>query len=155
MTQDEEKGRGAGGSLLSSETFELPTRDTTEGMRFGSYDKLDDDGLCAPGTSLPAQWALLSRRIFYLSPLYLSTGVRVNGGDILIGKTSPMMATGADGTVNRLSKKDSSTSMRHQESGIVDRVVLTTNEKGFKFCKVRIRNVRVPQIGDKFRYVGM
>ena len=61
-----------------------------------------------------------------------------------------MMATGADGTVNRLSKKDASTSMRHQESGIVDRVVLTTNEKGFKFVKVRIRNVRVPQIGDKF-----
>ena len=53
----------------------------------------------------------------------IRTGVRVNGGDILIGKTSPMMATGADGTVNRLSKKDSSTSMRHQESGIVDRVV--------------------------------
>lgn len=25
--------------------------------------------------------------------------------------------------------------MRHQESGIVDRVVLTTNEKGFRFCK--------------------
>lgn len=123
--QDEEKGRGAGGSLLSSETFEIPTRDTTEGMRFGSYERLDEDGLCPPG-------------------------VRVNGGDILIGKTSPIMATGADGTVNRLSKKDGSTSMRTQESGIVDRVVLTTNEKGFKFVKVRIRNVRVPQIGDKF-----
>jgi len=123
--QDEEKGRGAGGSLLSSETFEIPTRDTTEGMRFGSYEGLDEDGLCPPG-------------------------VRVNGGDILIGKTSPIMSSGADGTVNRLSKKDGSTSMRTQESGIVDRVVLTTNEKGFKFVKVRIRNVRIPQIGDKF-----
>jgi DNA-directed RNA polymerase II subunit RPB2 len=94
-------------------------------MRFGSYERLDEDGLVSPG-------------------------VRVNGGDILIGKTSPMLATGADGTAHRLSKKDASTSMRHQESGIVDRVTLTTNEKGFRFCKVRIRNVRVPQIGDKF-----
>lgn len=34
-----------------------------------------------------------------------SPGVRVNGGDILIGKTSPMLATGADGTAHRLSKK--------------------------------------------------
>lgn len=94
-------------------------------MRFGSYERLDEDGLVAPG-------------------------VRVDGGDILIGKTSPMLATGSDGTAHRLSKKDASTSMRHQESGIVDRVTLTTNEKGFRFCKVRIRNVRVPQIGDKF-----
>ena len=40
--------------------------------------------------------------------------------------------------------------MRSNEAGIIDRVMLTTDIKGNKYSKVRIRNLRVPQIGDKF-----
>jgi len=40
--------------------------------------------------------------------------------------------------------------MRKNEAGICDTVMLTTNKEGHKYVKVKIRNTRIPQIGDKF-----
>jgi len=50
--QEEAKGGGAGGRLLEKETFEIPTRETCTEMRWGSYEKLDVDGLVHPGKSI-------------------------------------------------------------------------------------------------------
>ncbi|KAK6919060.1 RNA polymerase Rpb2, domain 3 [Dillenia turbinata] len=119
--RDEEKKMGT----LVKEDFGRPNRENTMGMRHGSYDKLDDDGLAPPGT-------------------------RVSGEDVIIGKTSPIAQDDAQGVASRYTRRDHSTSLRHSESGMVDQVLLTTNADGLRFVKVRMRSVRIPQIGDKF-----
>ncbi|KAF2303335.1 hypothetical protein GH714_016852 [Hevea brasiliensis] len=119
--RDEEKKMGT----LVKEDFGRPDRANTMGMRHGSYDKLDDDGLAPPGT-------------------------RVSGEDVIIGKTTPLSQDEAQGQSARYTRRDHSISLRHSETGIVDQVLLTTNADGLRFVKVRVRSVRIPQIGDKF-----
>lgn len=121
----------AGGTLklgANVERFEKPNRATCTGLKQNSYDKLDDDGLVAPGTA-------------------------VSGDDILIGKTvtlhAPPPGVAAERPA-RIDRKDASVSMRPHETGIVDRVMLSTNKDGQRMVKVRVRSVRFPQVGDKF-----
>jgi len=47
-------------------------------------------------------------------------------------------------------KKDISTQLKHSENGKIDSVVVTVNEEGRTFTKVKMRSIRIPQIGDKF-----
>jgi DNA-directed RNA polymerase II subunit RPB2 len=113
--------------LTVVERFEKPMRSDTIGMRKGTYDKLDEDGIIAPG-------------------------VRVSGEDIIIGKTAPL-APEAEELGQRTkahTKLDVSTPLRSTENGIVDQVLVSTSNDDLKFVKVRMRTTKVPQIGDKF-----
>lgn len=108
------------------ETHEVPDPDTT--ILHGSYAKLEEDGLVAPG-------------------------MKVTGDDIIIGKTSTVTTYGGDDfetQAARYTKKDASVALRSTENGIVDQVMITTNKDGNELVNVRVRSIRTPQIGDKF-----
>ena len=47
-------------------------------------------------------------------------------------------------------RRDTSVAIRPSETGVVDTIVMTQSNEGGKMFKVRIRDMRVPEIGDKF-----
>jgi DNA-directed RNA polymerase II subunit RPB2 len=97
----------------------------TAALRKGDYSKLDFDGLAHPS-------------------------VRMLGDDILIGKTCPVPWEGGGEMVPKFTSKCASVAMRTAEVGVVDNVMLSTNKDGFKFTKVRVRTLKIPEVGDKF-----
>ena len=77
---------------------------------------------------------------------------RVSGGDILIGKTSPprFMEEYRELDTSGPYRRDTSIGVRPSETGVVDTIILTQSAEGGKMFKVRIRDMRSPEIGDKF-----
>jgi len=67
----------------------------------------------------------------------------VDGNDIIVGKVMPHKAQGV------MTYRDTSMHIKNNEDGIVDENYIGTNSDGYKFCKVRLRCNRRPQIGDK------
>lgn len=47
-------------------------------------------------------------------------------------------------------KTDRSMFLKHGEEGIVDNITESRNENGFPIIKVRLRTMRIPEIGDKY-----
>ena len=121
---DEEKKNSA---TLEDEKFCKPQKFYpngkifTEKMSYGSYDKLDQNG-------------------------FVKTESFVDGNDIIIGKVTMLKDT----IEGEPKARDLSTSIRSNESGIVDKVYKNSNGDGYNFVKVRVRSDRIPEIGDKF-----
>jgi DNA-directed RNA polymerase subunit B len=82
----------------------------------------------------------------------IATGSTVQGGDILIGKTSPprFMEEYREFEVKGPYRRDTSIGVRPSENGVVDTVVMTQSHDGGRMYKIRVRDLRIPEIGDKF-----
>ena len=111
------------------DNFEIPNADDNLRGYKGekSYRLLEDDGIIASESA-------------------------VSGGDILIGKTSPprFMEEYRELESRGPYRRDTSIGVRPSEVGVVDTIVLTQANEGGKMYKVRIRDMRPPEIGDKF-----
>ena len=77
---------------------------------------------------------------------------KVKTDDVIIGKTSPPRFLGEleEFSIAASTRRESSVTIKHGEAGTVDMVVLTENEEGNKLVQVRLRDQRIPEVGDKF-----
>ncbi|MBU0615539.1 MAG: DNA-directed RNA polymerase subunit B [Nanoarchaeota archaeon] len=73
-------------------------------------------------------------------------------GDVIIGKTSPprFLSSLDEYSLASSTRRESSVNAKHGEVGVIDFVCITENEEGNKLVQVRVRDQRMPEIGDKF-----
>ena len=121
--KDEERKNQSSGE---EERFVRPDPTMTKQMKNANYDKLDESGFVPENTF-------------------------VNMDDILIGKYVPLrVPTGMVIPAGAKRFRDVSRTMRNNETGWVDKIFKNRNGEGYSFAKVRVRQDRIPEIGDKF-----
>ncbi|WP_048813021.1 DNA-directed RNA polymerase subunit B [Acidilobus saccharovorans] len=78
--------------------------------------------------------------------------VEVDGGDVLVGRESPPRFLGEERVMSlgTLTKRDTSVQLRYGEHGVVDTVLITQTTDRNLLVKVKVRDLRIPELGDKF-----
>ena len=101
-----------------------PNKTITRGIKFGNYDKLDQNGFIPENTF-------------------------VENRDIIIAKIVPIKENRNDPTKS-IKYDDQSKTFRTSEETYVDKNYTGRNGDGYNFAKVRMRIFRKPVLGDKF-----
>jgi len=106
--------------------FVIPGPDVRGARSEEAYFYLEEDGLIYPEIDL-------------------------SGKEVLIGKTSPprFLSEPTD-FLSPQKVRESSLTVRHGEKGTVDSVMLSETENGSRIARIRVRDQRVPEMGDKF-----
>ncbi len=107
--------------------FEVPSEEVSGYLGEEVYHALGEDGIAIPET-------------------------RVKGGDALIGRTSPprFLEDVAHFGIMEEKRRENSVLVRPDEEGYVDTVMITSDENGNRLVKIKLRQEKIPEIGDKF-----
>ena len=103
----------------------VPDKDVSGYRTEESYRFLEDDGVVFPEAEM-------------------------NEGEIVIGKTSPPKFLSEAREISIQTKKENSVSIKQEETGVVDAVFMTQDKEGNRIIQVRTRELRIPEVGDKF-----
>jgi len=123
-TYEAEQKRYMGGQ---EDTIGIPKPGVRGYVGEDAYKMLPEDGVLNPETS-------------------------VNSDEVIIGRISPLRFLGTmDQFITGMENiRETSVKLRHGDKGIVDRVFFTETIDGTKLVKVVIRDMKIPEIGDKF-----
>ena len=107
------------------DTIGIPDKDTSGYKTEASYRYLEEDGIVYPEAE-------------------------ITEGEVIIGKISPPKFLSEAREISVRTKKESSVIMKQEEKGIIDAVFITKDGEGNKLVQVKTRDLRIPEIGDKF-----
>jgi len=103
----------------------IPEKDVTGYRTEDSYRFLEDDGIIYPEAKLKS-------------------------GEVVIGKTSPPKFLSEVREISIKAKKEASSVIRQEEKSTIDSVFITHDSQGNRIIRVKGRDQRIPELGDKF-----
>jgi len=75
---------------------------------------------------------------------------RLKSGEVVIGKTSPPKFLSEVREISIKAKKEASSVIRQEEQATIESVFVTQDSQGNKIIRVKGRDQRIPELGDKF-----
>lgn len=109
-----------------------PEKKFVKETRLKGYDRLDSDGVSKENTPISKRDVVVGK---------------INSTTTFVRDTSVVVQTNGmeENAVTELNDMYTV----HHGAAVVDKAILTTNEDSYRTVKVRVRQMRVPQIGDK------